>query len=657
MNLKTSVNDKNVLIIGGGVAGMAAARKLNNNGITVHLVEKNDHLGGHASSWACMSTDSCQHCSACLSFEMADELSNNTNLNIHLDATVSKIEKINNKYITCLKPDSHQSIEADKIILATGFQPMRPEGLIGKAYKNNKQIVTTVELNQILKCDHLYKYLSGTRAPKIGFIQCVGSRNRTLGRDYCSQVCCKNSLRHIDKLLHLYPDAKITLFYIDLQIMGKEIRSKFTSISKNIDLIQGVPFEFFSDTNEKISVIREDENTGKRMEESFDMMVLSVGIQALENQSELYDMLEIPVNDWNFTDSGKLDTHHGIYAAGCVSGPADILTAIQQGERCAGDIIQKFSLENNAIPTSAAIAVIGDGDHACKTALAVSHKGYDVSMFGLDKKKKGSAPGIQYIPDTEIVSIDGAVKAFTVLYKENKKNRQKKVAAVIVAQPPGSIPVGGKLNLSCEVLHSLKVFSSRVKNAPETIPGAVTFWLDYAGPGKKSDSRTALKLAIALAKNKCQVTFIITHMLVHRLEGQQLYDTARKQGISFLRITSPDDVTVHEQNKKIKVTLKEKTLKNVNISFESDWLVIPDKTDTVAKFPQLAGRLKDHLDSEGYLQSANVRHRLTGSPRKGIFYTGSCHDETDHQDKEMEIEQILFALSEITDGNKAESTN
>ncbi len=66
MTPKSNLSNKSVMIIGGGVAGMAAAEILSKNGAKVHIVEKDSYLGGHAASWACMATETCQHCSACL---------------------------------------------------------------------------------------------------------------------------------------------------------------------------------------------------------------------------------------------------------------------------------------------------------------------------------------------------------------------------------------------------------------------------------------------------------------------------------------------------------------------------------------------------------------------------------------------------------------
>jgi len=650
MSCKFNLNNKTVMVIGGGVAGMAAAKKLLHNGIIVHLIEKTDRLGGNALNLACMATDTCQHCSACLSIELADQLSRDTHLNTYYNADILGIQKIKNKYKVCLGGEIEQDIETDKIIVTTGYIPARPEGLLGQAYENNERIITTLELNKIFKNNNLQNYLPNINSPKIGFIQCVGSRNRELGNDYCSQVCCNISLRHIEKLIHLYPNAKISLFYIDLQIIGKEIRSKIDSLSKHIDLIQGVPFEIHSKENGSLSIIRENQKTGNRMDDQYDMMVLSVGIKASGSTSGFVDVMEIPLDKWGFVKKRNRTAQKDLYVAGCASGPVDIITAKQQGVLCAADIIQSFHLKQESTNQSGrAVAVIGDGHHACETASAILHNGYSVWMFGHDAKKEIKTPGIHYICDVQMISIKGAVGTFSIVYKEFEKIRQKNVAAIIVAEPTNTVITGEKLNLPQQVLYPLKKFVSCVQNNPETIPGELVFWLDFSGPEYKVFSRTALNQALKLAKKGKQIIFIMCNMLVHKLKGQHLYDMARKQGIRFLRIDSPDVVNVQKKNGKIRFKLKEKTLKNITVSFESDWLIIPEKRVPGKNNPLIARLLKDRLDSEGYLQSANVRHRMTTSPRKGIFYTGSCHDETDLHDKEVERELILSFLQDIAD--------
>jgi len=111
----------------------------------------------------------------------------------------------------------------------------------------------------------------------------VGSRNRKLDRNYCSQVCCKISLRHANKLIHLYPEADITVLHMDLQVIGKEFRTFTEKLAKRIKLVQGVAAEIVSNRQDgKLTIFHEDETIGVRAAHHFDLIVLSVGVGRLK---------------------------------------------------------------------------------------------------------------------------------------------------------------------------------------------------------------------------------------------------------------------------------------------------------------------------------------------------------------------------------------
>ena len=156
------------------------------------------------------------------------------------------------------------TIYVGSVILAPGFEPFDPASLDSLHYRDHPRVITTCELNRLIRNEGLAEFLNHQKSPRLGFIQCIGSRNREQGRDYCSQVCCKVALRQANKVLDLMPHAAITLYYMDLQIMGKEFRSQFSRISGRVRLIQGTPAEILRDYEpEKLTVIQEDEKSGK----------------------------------------------------------------------------------------------------------------------------------------------------------------------------------------------------------------------------------------------------------------------------------------------------------------------------------------------------------------------------------------------------------
>jgi heterodisulfide reductase subunit A len=132
----------------------------------------------------------------------------------------------------------------------------------------------------------------------------------------------------------------------------------------------------------------------------------------------------------------------------------------------------------------------------------------------------------------------------------------------------------------------------------------------------------------------------MNNMPVHGPDGQRLYDLARKKGVRFLRISEGEPPLVSCHQKHVSLVIHEATLGRVPLTLHCDLLVIPESVHPSPESSSLHEMLKIELDEEGYLQSANIRHRLVAASRKGLFFLGSCHDETDDQDLHREIATI-----------------
>jgi heterodisulfide reductase subunit A len=632
---KTSLN---ILVIGGGVAGMAAAQTFVDQEVVVHLVEKKSALGGHAAMWACMATDACENCGACLSIEMADQVQKQKNVFLHLNTFVKTIHKKEPGYEVVLEDKTSLSVE--KIILATGFMPFNPAQINSFHYGEYKNVITTADLNTLLQEETLSGYFNQKPDPKIAFIQCVGSRNRELGKDYCSQVCCKISMRHAKKLTYLFPESDITLFHMDLQIIGKEIRHLFNTLSKNIALVQGVPAEILEDTETNmLTIVAEDKKPRSRVSKAFDLIVLSVGMQpspTLEAQNGmpggmLAGSLDLKPNSWGFFNTDQTVLSKDVIIAGCAKGPKDILSSKQEGQIAAAKVIDDLGLSTKK---QLNIAVFGEGVQADKTVKAISSKGYSTYLFG---------PGTNSSNERRIISISGTAGNFSLYYESKNEKKYLTCAAIIAAfEPKQSMNLLASL---AKAPSSLDAFSQMLEKEPDTCPDNCIILLDYFGPEFKTFARLALETSIkakALGKN---ISIIMNKMLVHGALGQRLYDTARQQGVDFFRFETRDDLKFEDSGNGVLIKLKEATLPAIELNLYCDCLVLPPGMTPARGFKDAAALLHQPLDKEGFLQSANIRHRLTRSPRKGIFFTGTCHDETDPDDLDNEIKDILSALS------------
>lgn len=638
-----------VLILGGGVTGLAAARALDAYDVCVEVVEKQDHLGGNAMRWACMATDSCQFCGACLSAELADQVTRSAHATVHLNSTVDRLEKLGTGFKASLKGASETILQADAVLLATGMTPFDPTGDTDLGYSDFDQVITTAELNDIFQQDRLSELLPATPAPAIAFIQCVGSRNRQTGRDYCSQVCCKTAVRQVNKILHQVPQADITLFHMDLQVIGKAFRGQVQAMQSRVKLQQGVPAKIWNDRQPgKVSVIQEDAASGARTARHFDLIVLAVGILPSARTAGMMEQLGAGTDDWGFVRGGSSPVA-GVYAAGAALAPTDIVSARQQGILAAHRMAMDLGW-GRPIKETPRIAVIGGTREAAAAAENLADSGYAVSLLDNGGEGTSLAEGqVDYHPRARLRSVSGTLGAYRISFDADDNRRQVEAAAIVAAAGIHRQPaVSGT-----EHILSLSQFAAAHAGGDLKNTGTVVFWLDQHGPEWKAYSRQSLLLAVDLVSKGCRAIVIMEKMLVHGLKGQRIYNQARHMGVRVMRVNGADQVTVKTGDAGITLEISEATLPGVSIALDAGLLVIPDAVQPALSSGLISQHLRQSLDGEGFLQSANVRHRPVGSPRKGIFFIGSCHDEADDTDLRMEIEAVKASLHQLTRGRVA----
>jgi ferredoxin len=186
------------------------------------------------------------------------------------------------------------------------------------------------------------------------------------------------------------------------------------------------------------------------------------------------------------------------------------------------------------------------------------------------------------------------------------------------------------------------------KDYPEgKIPSKVAFWMDYSGPENKDNAGKILEIATSLAKKKKNIYVLMEKMLVHGLMGQKKYDAARKSGVKFLRMVDRALADFTIEDEQVKIAYEDITLPGIKIFVSCDLMVIPEKVAPSEDTLSLAQVLNQAIDTEGFIQSPNSRHRPVASPRRGIFFAGSCHDENNGDDLTAEISAILAGLEYI----------
>ncbi len=340
-----------VLVIGAGVAGLTAAEELARNDVNVLLLEKQDKVGGHAARWACMATDRCQKCSACIVSDLKRRVLEDPRVQVY---TGGRLEGLSFKE-GCIRAGAvpvrgpgepgpgaglraegrplreRVGWEVDAVFVATGFEVFPADQKPLLHYGELDAVITTADLDRALREDRI-ESLPGAASPqpRAAFLQCVGSRDREAGRDYCSQVCCKTSLRLAARMLHERPEWAITVFYIDLQVFGKGFRQFFRSLQGRVGIVQGVPSEVLPAEGNRVSLVFEDAASGALRTEAFDLVVLAVGMLPSKDSAELSGRLHIPLESRGFFRQTNGARGSRVYAVGACTAPTDIPGARRQ---------------------------------------------------------------------------------------------------------------------------------------------------------------------------------------------------------------------------------------------------------------------------------------------------------------------------------------
>ncbi len=316
------------LIVGGGIAGMAAAKSLSEQGYETHLIEKESRLGGQATRL--YHTVKGEEIQKKLD-EMIASVESDEHIHIHTNATLSNVDGfVGNFQSTVSTNGNEQVIDHGVAVLATGAQPYKPAEY---SYGQDPRIITSLELDQkfIEKDPMLDKVNTAV------FIQCVGSREPD--RPYCSRVCCTHSVENALELKHRNPDTNVYILYRDIRTYGE--REYLYKQAREAGVIF---IRYTVDTKPMVSV-----EGGKLMIKVTDHVLgLPVGLEAdlltlataiVPNADEkLANYFKVPMNDEGFfiEKHAKLGPSEfatdGVYLCGLAHYPKPIDESIAQAK-------------------------------------------------------------------------------------------------------------------------------------------------------------------------------------------------------------------------------------------------------------------------------------------------------------------------------------
>ncbi|MBR6054503.1 MAG: FAD-dependent oxidoreductase [Bacteroidales bacterium] len=311
---------ENVVIIGGGIAGIEAAKQLLLLGYSPIIVEKQARLGGHVGEWHKLFPDMTP--ARELVEQMTSEISG---ANVFLETTVSSLNRLSNGYSVVLS--NGIAIVCRAILIATGFHLFDAEKKEEYGYGVYNQVITNRDLEHWFNSGKDVR-IDGREMKKIGFVHCVGSRDLKAGNSQCSKVCCVTAIKQAIEMKEKFPDAEIYCFYMDLRLFGKKYEDFYINAQKDygIHFIRGRVSEVGEKIDGSLQVKAEDTLSGKPLKVTLDLLVLMAGMVCNPKTTEIARMIHADIdtdgflrsrnNIYNIMESDR----PGIFLAGTCTG-------------------------------------------------------------------------------------------------------------------------------------------------------------------------------------------------------------------------------------------------------------------------------------------------------------------------------------------------
>lgn len=331
--LKVEVTHKG-MVIGGGISGMTAALNLADQGYEMYLIEKSEKLGGFANHiYQTIENDDVQkHIK-----NLIEKVNNHKFINVILDAEINLVSGYLGNFKIDLvhgKEKEKMSFNSGIIIAATGANEYKPKDDYG--FGQDDRITTQIKLEELLFTNE--KKLKGIKS--IVMIQCVGSRNEE--HPYCSRMCCMEAIKNALLVKKKNPSTEVIVLFRDIRTYG--FSEKYYAEAREA----GVIFLRFDEDNPpivkkegdklKIEVAMPSKDI---INISSDLVVLSTGIVAPQENNDLAKLLKVPLNEDNYFLEAHVKLRpsdfatEGIYLCGTARGNATLSESIAQANSAA----------------------------------------------------------------------------------------------------------------------------------------------------------------------------------------------------------------------------------------------------------------------------------------------------------------------------------
>ena len=335
------MNTAPVLVVGAGPAGLAAAHALASVGARAIVVEKEQRLGGApilsgyaklvpSGEWAKDAIGG-----------MVARVESHPLVTVHRGCSVESLTGDAGAYTARLSNGT--SVEAGAAILATGFTHFDSINKPEWGFGTFPDVVTTTQVEQMISSGRGIRCPSDGRKPeRVAILLCVGSRDRQIGREWCSKICCTVSCNIAMEIREELPDCHVYIYYMDIRTFGL-YETKYYWQSQEAFKVKYIKARIAEVTSngQKLVVKGEDTLVKRPITIHFDLVVHAIGMDPNVDNKRIASAFGVELQEQGFIAKGNAygalgeTSRPGVFVAGAATGPETIDDSIAQGKAAA----------------------------------------------------------------------------------------------------------------------------------------------------------------------------------------------------------------------------------------------------------------------------------------------------------------------------------
>jgi len=252
-------------------------------------------------------------------------------------------------------------LNVGSIVLSPGFDEFDPTLKPEYGYGQYKNVVSSIEFERMLNASGPYlgsvlRSSDGDIPRKIAFIQCVGSRDKHVGNEYCSSVCCMYSIKEAIIAKEHVKGIEPTIFFMDMRAFGKQFDEYYNRAKEEygIKFTRSRAASISEDPKTKNLIVKYVENNEPK-EEEFNLVVLAVGFRPPVSAEALSKVLKVNLNEDGFASTkifSPVDTSRsGVFVSGAFSAPKDIPMTVAEASAAAARAGSDIAKARNTMVT------------------------------------------------------------------------------------------------------------------------------------------------------------------------------------------------------------------------------------------------------------------------------------------------------------------